>query len=165
MKRVFLLLFSLALASDILVAHNQINETVCDAIIASSSTAAFDALLHERVFAPQLSVYARNYTAFPPIGSDTGYVLHHVNASTPPIEPSYAPHATWIVTGMLLLNSDVGGGEVVLGRQQRRFAPQCGLLLLFPNSYTHPVSVSPVRIGQMHFIVMWYRANEVSATE
>lgn len=155
----FLLFATLATVAghDIWVAHNQINATVCARIIESRSTTAVDSLLHEKVFSPQLAAYARNYTAFPHIGSDTGYVLNSINASSDPIVPGYAPHADWMVTGMLMLNSDVGGGDVVLGRQRMRFAPRCGLLLLFPNSYTHPVSVDEVRIGEMHFVVMWYR--------
>lgn len=156
--RVLCVFIVLAASSDIWAAPNQINATVCAAIIEAQSTTAVDALLHERVFAPQLRAYASNYSSFPAIGSDTGYVLRKVSALDLPMSPGYAPHADWAVTGMLLLNSDVGGGDVLLPRQHARYAPRCGLLLLFPNAYTHPVLVDDVRIGQMHFIIMWYRS-------
>lgn len=172
MKGVFLLLFiAIGLASDIYISDGVINSTSCLQMIDASKSMAnetfsistsgstwhpWDSLIY-KVFGEEIQRYLSKYTTIPRIESDTGYIMSVRKTTSEPISESFSPHSNYIITGILLLNADVGGGSVYFPRQKQHIAPECGRLILFPNSYTHPVAMDPVKIGEMRFIVTWFK--------
>lgn len=48
------------------------------------------------------------------------------------------------------------GGRLVFPRQNLRIAPEPGLAVIFPASFTHPHESTPVRRGVKYSVVSWY---------
>lgn len=150
---------------DIIEYSHVLNETACTALYSNETVylsrnpvwAPWDEMLY-KLFGDYLQRYMSNYSVMPPIDADVGYILNVYKPSSKPIVPNIAPNPKWMIAAMLLLNSDVGGGDVYFPRQKKKVAPECGKLIVFPNSYTHPVSIDPVRIGEMRFVVTWFQS-------
>lgn len=174
---ILVLCFSFAASQqqDISIYENTMNSTTCDvftsphkhfAISKDAAWKPWDDYLYA-LYAQYLHTYLSTFPVVPPISSDTGYILCKHNDSKA-MNPSISPDPQMVITGIILLNSDVGGGDIWFPRQKKKIEPACGKMILFPNSYTHPISMEPVRIGNLRFIVTWFKTNtgiEPVATE
>lgn len=117
----------------------------------------WDELLFEQ-FSNKIRDYSSRFVVSPTIHEDTGYTL----IIRTPADDSTAPmvgNPPTLVLGMLLfLNQDVGGGELLFPQQNGfRVDPECGRLVVWPNTFTHPHALNAVRIGEERFIMSWMR--------
>jgi len=88
---------------------------------------------------------------------DTGYMLLRLLPENGTIPPHFDPYSCAVVNVILLLNDNVGGGELWWPVQNKRVAPQCGTVVFWPNAYTHPLGIDRVRVGALHFIQTSFR--------
>lgn len=63
-----------------------------------------------------------------------------------------------VVSGIITLNSDYEGGELVFPRQGVLVRPETGMVILFPSSHAFPHQVLPVISGHRYAIVTWMGA-------
>ncbi len=164
---VLIFYFANAAANDIITLSGMISESkICTDLIAKAGNAhdikisldttwqAQDNLLFE-VFARGLVELKRRYAEFyaPNITRDSGYQLFRINEANTTHSVIYA-NVIGQVTAVLFLNDDVAGGEWQFPRQENiTVAPECGKMLLFPSSYTHPHLIKRIRIGVETFVV------------
>lgn len=148
-------------ATDIVTLHEMLNETVCKAMIEKAQSLyvvkigleptwqAEDQLLFEAFSKGLLELKAR-YSVLN-ITQDSGYQLFSIDEGN---KTSLYANAFGQVTAILFLNDNVAGGEWVFPRQENfTVAPECGKMVLFPSSYTHPHTIKRIRIGRELFVV------------
>lgn len=164
-----------ALEDDIGIYENIMNSTTCESLVSDAKHFSlsrhpawkdWDQYLYT-LYGHYLHAYLSAFPVVPNITSDTGYILCNHNESKA-MNPSMSPDPQMVITGIILLNSNVGGGEIWFPRQKKKIEPQCGKMILFPNSFTHPIAMEPVRIGKLRFIITWFKTNtgiEPVATE
>lgn len=164
----FFLFLTLSFATnDVIVLHEMLNETVCKAMVEKAQSLyvvkigleptwqAEDQLLFE-VFSKGISELKARYYEFyaPNITQDSGYQLFGMDEGNKTI--LYASEIGQ-VTSVLFLNDNVAGGEWVFPRQGNfTVAPECGKMVLFPSSYTHPHTIKRIRLGRELFVVSFF---------
>jgi hypothetical protein len=62
-----------------------------------------------------------------------------------------------VVSGLLYLNSDFKGGEVIFPKQKVTIKPERGMLVLFPCTYAYPHQVTEITEGLRYCVVTWFK--------
>lgn len=150
-------------ATDIVTLHETLNETICKAMIEKAQSLyvvkigleptwqAEDQLLFEAFSKGILDLKARYYELN--ITQDAGYQLFNMGEENTTSPTVYAS-SNGQVTAILFLNDNVAGGEWVFPRQGNfTITPECGKMVLFPSSYTHPHTIKRIRLGRELFVV------------
>lgn len=96
---------------------------------------------------------------FMQISSDEGYNILRYK----PGEGCLIHSDTWhrqdvskrVLSGLIYLNSDFEGGELVFRRQGITVKPEAGMIVLFPSTFAFPHEVNPVRSGERWTILTW----------
>lgn len=127
------------------------------AMSAEPTWAPWDAFIYE-LLQDLAKRYHAPYPAPIPVSSDVGYLLirrtvangtMHIHLDTPP---------SYLMGAVLFLNGDVAGGIWEWPRQGVEVQPECGRLVFWPNTYTHPKRVQAIRLGESRFIVTWFKS-------
>lgn len=154
-------------ANDIVTLHKMLNETTCKAMIDKTQLSlqvvkiglettwqAEDQMLFEAFSKGILDLKARYYELN--VTHDSGYQLFSMNEENTTSPVLYAS-SIGQVTSVLFLNDNVAGGEWVFPRQGNfTVAPECGKMVLFPSSYTHPHTIKRIRLGRELFVVSFF---------
>lgn len=123
---------------------------------------ALDKVLIELV-GDAIGAYASPYIqkSFPRITNDTGYHLLRYGKDS-----AAAQSGTWFLSPyqcaqlslVVFLNSDVTGGAWQFPRQKDyTINPECGRVIVFPSSFTHPYVIKNITNGTLSFIVTWMK--------
>ena len=153
-------------SNDILVLERQLNASECQSIVQQAGNqpriviskdptwSQWDKRLFD-VFGNALLAY--NGFIGHPLGAnqDSGYVLIQRNTTHDSVAPFCEYKAVYAV---LFLNGDVAGGQWYFPRQKETFEPECGRLLMFPDTFTHPRAVRDVRLGTSWVIVTSFKS-------
>lgn len=167
---IFLLSLLLVEGTFIKTYNNVINASACHEIIQESlgfrtalvrisetpQWAPWDALLFN-VISNYITQYRSNFLVPPVVHQDTGYTLVYRNKSDDSTIPVVVSPPSIILGITIFLNDDVGGGELVFPSQDTMITPECGRMVVWPNSFTHPHAFNAIRIGEQRFIMSWMR--------
>ncbi len=134
----------------------------CDAIGLSqhrdiSGVNALDGQIF-RAFGDAMMDYAAE-NPFMQVSSDEGYSILRYNVG----ESCLIHSDTWhkqdvtkrVLSGLIYLNGDFDGGELVFRRQGITVKPEAGMLVLFPATFAFPHEVPPVTRGERWTILTW----------
>ena len=125
----------------------------------ASEWSHWDAVLYN-AFSTAIQRYVQSFASSPHtipfVRGDSGYVLVRYTSSMGPQIDAFA-YPPAIVSAVMMLNDDVGGGDFRMPRQQWTTSPTCGRVVMFPSTFTHPWSMTPVRIGELFYVVTSFR--------
>lgn len=85
----------------------------------------------------------------------------HLRVARYNIGGHYAPHSDTrknerVVSGILYLNDDFEGGDLVFLHQNIRIKPKPGMLVLFPSNYIYVHQSTPVTEGRKYCVISWF---------
>ncbi len=154
--------------NDVMILENQLNSSICSqliefanhtsqvAISTKEALKPWDNMLFD-MFSNAFREYRMQYPNFFKMeNKDVGYTLSTRSKQDRDAAPGFVGSTQYIVGAVVMLNDDVAGGELSFPRQNLAIQPDCGKLVVFPNSYVFPFTMKPVRLGHVYFISTYF---------
>mgnify|MGYP001603544509 FL=1 len=117
-----------------------------------------------QVFSRALNNYVRDlgdlgqFVVSSGISKDEGYqFLRYEQGEHYRIHTDSSQDLPRVLSGIILLNSEYGGGELCFSVQRLTLKPEAGTVILFPSLFTHPHLVCPVTSGIRYSVVTWFK--------
>jgi Rps23 Pro-64 3,4-dihydroxylase Tpa1-like proline 4-hydroxylase len=111
-----------------------------------------------KAFSSALTEYKKQYSLQPIVERDTGYTLLKYNKGD--FYKLHVDGAAYTssrkISGLLYLNDDYDGGELFFPRQNYKYKPKTGSVLMFPSIYTHPHESLEILNGTKYAVVTWF---------
>jgi hypothetical protein len=85
----------------------------------------------------------------------------HMDAKCKPSERFDLPCEETIFTGIIYLNDNFTGGEIIFPNQEVTYAPEAYSVVLYPaGGYEYPHAVNEILSGKRYCATFWYTGNE-----
>ena len=153
---------------DVMILTHRLNFTMCQQLIQFANHTCRVALSTNETLKPwdnvlfnafseALRTYRMQYAHFFDMeNKDVGYTLSVRSKQDAEATPSFLGASRYTVGAIVMLNDDVAGGQLSFPRQKILIDPECGKLVIFPNSYVFPFTMTPVRLGHVYFISTYF---------
>lgn len=161
---------SFGLNQDVLILDKQLTMEDCNEIVAYATASSpneyrialstdptwfsWDNRLF-KIFENALKAYVAPLPVMPHASSDTGYFFFKRDAGNKTF--LFLDQPGMVISSLLLLNDNVGGGTWHFPRQNIKIEPECGRLVVWPSTFTHPHEIQKVTIGAEYFIMTWFK--------
>jgi prolyl 4-hydroxylase len=106
-------------------------------------------------FCKVIEEYKKSAT-FLKIDGDEGFIVLRYKEGNFIDEHADRATARRILSGLIYLNDDFEGGELIFPRQNLTIKPEAGMVVMFPASFAYPHRVTTVFKGTRYSVVSWF---------